>query len=53
MRVTGHRAPSMFRRYQIVEKDDVAAALEKVAARKERPRGARLAMFNGYPSTNA
>jgi hypothetical protein len=46
----------LFRRYQIVEKDDVAAALEddvavaleKVAAREKRPRSAPLAMFNGH-----
>lgn len=31
MRVTEHKTPSMFRRYQIVEKQDIAAALERVA----------------------
>jgi integrase len=42
MRITGHKTPSMFRRYQIVEKDDVARALEQVASRKEAATGARV-----------
>ena len=29
MRVTGHRTPSMFRRYSITTDDDVAEALRK------------------------
>jgi integrase len=34
MRITGHKTPSMFRRYQIVESSDVALALQSVASAK-------------------
>jgi integrase len=37
MRVTGHKTPSMFRRYSIVETVDMAKGLERVA-RREEPR---------------
>lgn len=42
MQITGHKTPSMFRRYQIVESSDVARALDRVASRKEAPSGARI-----------
>jgi hypothetical protein len=45
MRVTGHKTPSMFRRYSIVEKVDLAHGLEKVASRETRSR--RIATFDG------
>jgi integrase len=46
MKVTGHKTPSIFRRYQIVEKEDIAAALEKVA----QTAGAKVV---GMPSSGA
>ncbi len=42
MQITGHKTPSMFRRYQIVESSDVARALDRVAGKKEAPSGARI-----------
>jgi integrase len=45
MRVTGHKTPSMFRRYSIVEKVDMAQGLEKVASRETRSR--KLASIDG------
>jgi integrase len=43
MRVSGHKTPSIFRRYQIVETSDVAQALERVASRKEeKASGAKI-----------
>jgi integrase len=42
MQITGHKTPSMFRRYQIVESSDVARALDRVAATKESATGARV-----------
>jgi excinuclease UvrABC nuclease subunit len=36
MQITGHKTTSMYRRYSITEKDDVAQALERVARREVR-----------------
>ena len=46
MRVTGHKTPSMFRRYQIVESSDVAHALAQVASRAEKRSGGTLVMID-------
>jgi integrase len=46
MKMTGHKTTSMFLRYQIVERDDLAAALEKVqASGAEKPKRGRLAVM--------
>ncbi|HTO86242.1 MAG TPA: hypothetical protein VMR54_01775, partial [Thermoanaerobaculia bacterium] len=42
MKITGHKTPSMFRRYQIIETADVARALEQVAGHRERETGGKL-----------
>jgi hypothetical protein len=36
MRVTGHKTPSMFRRYSIVADEEVAAAMLKVDKAKRK-----------------
>jgi integrase len=43
MKLTGHRTPSMYRRYSIVETADLATALNTVAGKKEKPSGGTLA----------
>ncbi len=46
MRVTGHKTPSMFRRYSIVETADLARALRQVASRKEKASGRVVALHS-------
>ena len=41
MKITGHRTPTMFRRYQLVEKEDVARALAQAASREKEADGSR------------
>jgi hypothetical protein len=42
MRVTGHKTPSMYRRYSIVETVDMARGLERVARREESAKVRRI-----------
>lgn len=49
MRVSGHKTPSIFRRYQIVETADVAQALRRVASREEKGRAPRRLATMRHP----
>ena len=48
MRVTGHKTPSMFRRYSIVETADMARGLERVAVREEGAKVRRIGHRDGH-----
>jgi hypothetical protein len=48
MRISGHRTPSVFRRYGIVSTDDVLAALTRTESRLTAdPRNSRIFEHNG------